>query len=217
MSDRDPSAAGGAELKRGAGGSRNELAASRLHLLLATWLLCLAGLLYSARQDPELTTWIKATWDGCVRERKMAAALRDDPSLGTSMLTVIQRSPLGARLAGPGSKGPTVLVFIGPCAACMSRLLSAWQSVAAGHPESNLIIVSRDTRERIDRFLRQTRLSLRIVEDPKGRISRSFNAVWVPRACRLDSDGRLAWIQKDDTLSVRAIAARLWPESGRVK
>ena len=112
-------------------------------------------------------------------------------------------------------KRPATLLFIGPCAPCVTKDLRRWRAVSEQHPKANLIIVSRDTKQNIAKFIKKEKIPLPIFEDPNGALGKSFNAIWIPRAYQVGADGTLLWVQKDDAMSPEAIAGTLWQDARR--
>jgi hypothetical protein len=55
----------------------------------------------------------------------------------------------------------------------------------------------------VEQFQRDNHLGLRIVADSGGRLARTYNAAWLPRAYLLSATGALLWCQPDWRLDLR--------------
>jgi len=131
------------------------------------------------------------------RQQRRSQQMRaGDPDIGEQLAA---SSPaITAALSAEPRAGRNAVIFVGPCAACVANDLREWERVQQLHGDTGVVIVSRDTPERIDAFIRDNDFRLPIVPDPDGSLAQTFNALWIPRAYGLSPDGQLIWIQKDD-------------------
>lgn len=93
---------------------------------------------------------------------------------------------------------PIVLVFIGSCASCVAKELMAWQVVHDKWLKRlGILVISRDSQEQIDEFVKETGFTLPIISDSDGSLTKAYNAIWVPRVYGIDKKGNLTWIEKE--------------------
>jgi hypothetical protein len=192
-------------------------AQSRLPYLTAALLLGIVVLLRLVPNDPALLRSFEKLGEPyrqMQRQRYLTSLTRNDPALGTRLLSP-GNAPLRAAVAARGRGSQTVLVFIGPCSGCVMHDLVEWKRLAEQDPRRAVIFVSRDSPEQIARFVRSQRFSLPVLADPEGTLATRVNAVWVPRAYAVTRDGTLTWIQPNDGMEAEACARRVWPEPAR--
>jgi peroxiredoxin len=149
------------------------------------------------------------------RQRELRRQMQQDLSLGAKVPT-IRMVPVNGEAEFLSAGKPVVLVFIGACTSCASGDLTGWQQMQERWRDRlEIVIVSRDSKKRILEFLQQTKLTLPIVPDPEGILSKAYNAVWVPRIYGVNGAGNLVWLQKDAAAGVdpERIAQMIWKQS----
>jgi hypothetical protein len=159
------------------------------------------------------SVWLEGRKSEVRRQRaseNLRRLLARDPPPGAQVPVATDRiDGLKPDLAESASSRGTLLIAIGPCASCISSDLKEWQQVAERRDDLSVVLVSRDTRDRIEAFRESEGCSLPILDDPDGKVSQALNAVWVPRAYLLSPDGRLRWLQKDQNMTPAAVASSL--------
>jgi len=138
-------------------------------------------------------------------KRHLAALMKNDPRIGEEA-PPITATPVGFMSS---HRAPTLLVFIGSCASCVGQTLSEWEEVQKIHEGLKVLIVSRDSEERVRDFLRSTGIRLPIIPDPDGRYAKRYNALWTPRCYGIDERGRIVWVQGQEAMYPAAIAKRV--------
>ncbi|MCS6862568.1 MAG: peroxiredoxin family protein [Abditibacteriales bacterium] len=92
---------------------------------------------------------------------------------------------------------PTILIFVGACNSCQTRVLMDWQEIHdKWGGKLNIVAISRDTRENIETFRKYHKVLLPMLPDADGEIARQYNAVWTPRIYGV-REGKVVYVQKD--------------------
>jgi peroxiredoxin len=148
------------------------------------------------------------------REQQRRALMKNDPLL-ERQAPAITISSVDGRKIRLGHQ-PTIVVFIGTCTSCVAANLTEWERVQNGKGERlAIVIVSRDTKQRIHEFLKRTPLTMPVLPDEHGVLAKAYNAVWIPRIYGVDESARLVWIQKDTyTKDAQTMAQEIWQRIG---
>jgi AhpC/TSA family len=135
-----------------------------------------------------------------VADDKIYAPLRvHDPPLGS-----VQPLP---RLAADGadlsqnahprgmSHRAILMIMMGDCTKCAAPVLHLADETTRAYPELSAVAVSPSSMPMVREFRATNHLQLAMVSDANGKLGRSYNAVWRPRAYLLSNTGRLLWCQ----------------------
>jgi hypothetical protein len=195
------------------------------YLMLAlTAELCL--LAYMLPRSPEFARWLQnrqAVRHQAERNRQLQELMKNDPPLGTPVThlapnPIAMVTPFGQERKSLAADGqPTVLLFIGACTSCEAKELMRWTQIQRETQGLRVVVISRDRIENITEFLKGKRSPLPIIADPQGVLARTFNAIWTPRVYGVDVNGRVAWIQKNNTASDQMAIAAVKRRKGGAK
>jgi len=186
---------------------------SWLPYLIAVALAQLTLLLHLIPRDPAFSAKLQEVKRPLYRAqeaRRLAALMRSDPRPGIRLIANGGSLLSKALRTVGGNNVPAAVLLIGPCSSCAGKDLLAWRQIAAQHPGRAVIILSRDTAEGVDAFIRTNRFPFPIISDPTGQMSRPFNPIWAPRAYGVTADGHLSWIQTNPEVDTDTIASCIW-------
>lgn len=172
----------------------------RARLLMMALVLTaeLAGLAWLLGRDPLIASRLR-TMRPSGNQRELVEFRRrltlGDPMPGTRLPLPKGRNlnPWSAQAAS--STGGSVILFVGECTDCGARAVDGWQKEAARPGAPAVVVVSESAPSELREFLATRHYPSPFHADPKGTLSRRYNAVWTPRAYAVDSRGRLVWRQ----------------------
>lgn len=188
-------------------------------VLLIEGFVCLRLLLRDPLISARVTEW-RYHQRQKQQKQHLRALMKHDPPVGAPAPRIHQapvRSTAASSSESPGlihlDRQPTVLVFVGPCTGCIAGDLAQWQQVQKRWQGLRILIVSRDKEKSVRQFLKSNTLfTLPIIPDPQGRIAKTYNAAWSPRAYGVDEKGRLIWLEQPGQLAPESIAQMVWAQ-----
>ena len=133
--------------------------------------------------------------------RRFQQALSLDPPLETSFKE-FAFNPLSDAF---NSSQPLLAVVFGGCEGCGARNLEEWAEVFGKWEtvkrEVAGVLVIRDKSEKVKEFVSKNGWKVKVVADEDGKISKSLNAFFSPRAYGFVG-GKLVWVQKEVGIGV---------------
>ncbi|MCS7278318.1 MAG: hypothetical protein NZ531_05700 [Aquificaceae bacterium] len=176
------------------------LSQQRFSLLLTVFLALLAIFLWLLRSTPEgqrlLISW-QAKREASISLQRFQESLSKDPKLGLPLGKVGINSV-------PNSSKPVLLVVLGECEGCNEKVVHEWVEVLSKwetlRKEVLGILVIQEGIEKV-REIEKGAKGVRLVADREGKVAKSLNAFFVPRAYGF-VDGKLVWMQKEANMGI---------------
>jgi len=176
------------------------LSQHRLSILLTTFLALLAVFLLLLRSTPEgqrlLISW-QTERESSLAVQRFQELLSKDPHLGFAL------EEAGVNPAPKTSK-PVLLVVLGNCEGCNEKIvrewvetLSKWETLRG---EVFGVLVVQKGIEKVREVLKGTE-EVRLFWDKDGKIARSLNAFFIPRAYGFVG-GKLVWKQDEANIGI---------------